>query len=97
MSLRGRPIEERATLPDGRAAVVRVGVAEDGYVARPDLDTVALEVVIDERVTATVNTVLGVEQESEAVGLARDVVTQLESGELEPTAGDLEPLADELR
>jgi hypothetical protein len=97
VSLRGRPVEERATLPDGRAAVVRVGVAEDGYVARRDLDTVSLEVLIDERVAATVNTVLDAEQDSEAVGLAREVVSRLESGELEPRASDLEPLADELR
>ena len=90
-------MEERATLPDGRAALVRVGVAEDGYVARRDLDTVALEVLIDERVAATVNTVLDADQDSEAVGLARDVVARLESGELEPRASDLEPLADELR
>jgi hypothetical protein len=90
-------VEERATLPDGRTALVRVGVAEDGYVARADLDTVALEVLIEERVAATVNTVLDADRESEAVELARDVVSRLESGELEPTAGDLEPLADELR
>ena len=97
MSLRGQRIEETATLPDGREAVVRVGVPDDSYVARKDLDTVALELVEDGAVAATVNTVLAPEHESEAQLLARDVVARLESGELEPTAGALEPLANELR
>ena len=97
MSLRGTPVEERATLPDGRDAIVRVAVADDPYIPRRDLDTVALELLIDGRVTATVNTVLDADQDGAAVQLAREVVARLESGELEPTAGALEPLADELR
>jgi hypothetical protein len=44
-----------------------------------------------------VTTVLDADQESEAHALAHDIVTGLESGELEPTAGSLEPLADTLR
>jgi hypothetical protein len=35
------------------------------------------------------------EQESEALALARRIVAGLESGELEPTAGAIEPLADD--
>jgi hypothetical protein len=97
MSLRGRPVEQQATLPDGRIALVRVGIPEDPYISRAELDTVALEVVIDERVTATLNTVLDSDQEREANALVRDVVARLESGDLEPTAGALEPLADQLR
>jgi hypothetical protein len=97
MSLRGAPVEERATLPDGRYAVVRVGVAEDPYIPRRELDTVALELRIDGELAATLNTVLDADQESEAVALAREVVKGLESGELEPTASSLEPLADQLR
>jgi hypothetical protein len=97
MSLRGRPVEQQATLPDGRTALVRVGVPDDPYIPRAELDTVALEVWIDERVAATLNTVLDVDQDREARALARDVVARLESGDLEPTAGALEPLADQLR
>jgi hypothetical protein len=44
-----------------------------------------------------VNTVLGPEHESEARALVRRVATQLESGELQPTAGALEPLADSIQ
>jgi hypothetical protein len=44
-----------------------------------------------------VNTVLDPDQESEALELAREIVRKLESGELEPTAGAIEPYADELR
>jgi hypothetical protein len=97
MSLRGTPVEERAALPDGREALVRVGVPEDPYVPRAELDTVALEVVIGDEVAATVNTVLDADDDRAAVALARDVAAGLEAGELEPTAGSLEPLADELR
>jgi hypothetical protein len=41
--------------------------------------------------------VLSADQSSEARALARDVVAGLESGELEPTAAALEPLADQPR
>jgi hypothetical protein len=41
--------------------------------------------------------VLDADQTSEAMALAREVVEGLESGELEPTAGAIEPLADRLR
>jgi hypothetical protein len=96
MSLRGRPIEQPAALPDGRRLVVRVGVPQDSYIPRRELDTVALELVEDGQVAASVNTVLGPEHESEARALARDVAARLESGELQPTAGALEPLADSI-
>ena len=97
MSLRGTPVERTAALPDGRRAVVRVGVAADPYIARSELDTVAVDLLIDDRVTATVNTILNPDQEREASELARTIAAGLESGELEPTAGAIEPLADELR
>jgi len=42
-------------------------------------------------------TVLDLDQESEALQLAREIVAGLESGALEPTAGALEPLVDVLR
>ena len=97
MSLRTRPVEATATLPDGRAAVVRVGVPDDPYIAKRELDTVALELRVDGEVAAALNTVLDVDQESEARSLAREIAAKLESGELEPTAGAIEPLAETLR
>lgn len=97
MSLRGRPVEQSAIAKDGREILVRVGVPEDPYIPRRELDTVAVELIADGRPLATVNTVLSPDQESEAHELAREIVAGLESGELEPTAGAIEPLADRLR
>jgi hypothetical protein len=96
MTLRAHPIEQPAALPDGRLLVVRVGIPDDSYIPRRENETVALELVQDGEVAATVNTVLRPEQESEARALARDVAARLESGVLEPTAGALEPLADSI-
>ncbi|HEX2110321.1 MAG TPA: hypothetical protein VHF67_02095 [Gaiellaceae bacterium] len=94
MSLRGRPVEQPVVLPDGREARVRVGVPDDPYIGRQQLDTVSLEVWAGEEAIAAVNTVLAPEHESEARSLAREVAAGLESGALEPTAGALEPLAE---
>jgi hypothetical protein len=96
MNLRGNRIEETATLPDGREVLVRVGVPDDPYIPRRELETVDVEIVLDGRVAAAVNTILAPEQEHEARLLARKIVGGLESGELEPTAGAIEPLADSL-
>src|SRR3954447_18722075 len=96
MSLRGHAVEESARLPDGRSAVVRIAVPEGDYVDRKELDTVALELHVDGRLEAALNTVLEPEQESEALQLARRIASGLESGRLEPTAGALEPFADEM-
>jgi hypothetical protein len=96
MSLRARPVEQPAALPDGRRVVVRVGISDDSYIPRRENATVALELVEDGTVAATVNTILRPEHESEARALARDVVARLESGDLEPTANALEPLADSI-
>ncbi len=97
MSLRGNPVEQTAKLPDGRYAVVRVAVPADPYIAHRELDTVALELTVDGEPAAALNTVLDPDQSSEALELAREIVAGLESGRLRPTAGDLEPLADQLR
>lgn len=97
MSLRARTIEQDATLPGGRVVTVRVGVPEDPYVPKKELDTVTAEIRADKTVLATVTTVLDADQESEAAELAREIVSGLESGELEPTADAIEPLADTLR
>ena len=98
VSLRGEPIEMSATLPDGRVVRVRIGVPEDSYIRRRELDTVDIELsLVGGNHLAAVNTVLEVDQVSEARALAREIVAGLESGNLEPTAGALEPLADQPR
>jgi hypothetical protein len=97
VSLRSRRIEESATLPDGREIVVRVGVPDDSYIPKRELSTVDVELFENERAIAYVTTVLDPDQESEALQLAREIVKGLESGDLEPTAGAIEPLAEELR
>ncbi len=97
MSLRGRTVEQIANLPNGREIVVHVGVPEDPYIPRAALDTVDVELHDGGRVLAALNTVLDPDQESEALELARKIAKGLESGELEPTASAIEPLADTLR
>lgn len=98
MSLRGEPIEATAKLPDGREVRVRVGVPEDSYIAKRELDTVDIELLlVGGNHLAAVNTVLEADQVSEARELAREIVAGLESGELQPTAAALEPLADQPR
>jgi hypothetical protein len=92
MSLRGNPVEETAALPDGRKATIWVGVPDDDYVARSDLDTVAMELRVAGEVTASLNTTLEPDQDSEARFLAREIAEGLESGRLEPSAGALEPI-----
>ena len=97
MTLRASPVEQDATLPDGRVVRVRVGVADDSYISKSELDTVTLELIGDGEHLAAVSTVLDADQDSEARALVHDVVIGLESGSLEPTAGSLAPLADTLR
>jgi len=97
MSLRGDPLEQSATLPDGRRVVVRVGVPEDSYVAASELDTVVVELFEDERGIAAATTLLEPEQTSEALRLLREIVSGLEDGSLEPTAAAVEQVVDEPR
>jgi hypothetical protein len=96
MSLRA-PLQQDATLPDGRVVHVRVGVPEDSYIPARELETVTLEVYDDSEHLAAVNTVLDVDQDDEGLALLREIVAGLESGALAPTAGAIEPLADRLR
>jgi methylase of polypeptide subunit release factors len=96
VSLRGQPVEQDATLPDGRRLTVRVAVANDPYIPRRERGTVTLELVNSDRVEATVNTLLAPNQVSEARRLADEVVTRLQSGELPPTASAIEPFADSI-
>jgi hypothetical protein len=97
VSLHGRTVEQSATLPDGRTVVVHVGIPDDPYIPRSELDTVDVELRSGGHVLAAINTVLDAEQESEAVELAREIATKLESGDIEPTAHAIEPYADTLR
>jgi hypothetical protein len=96
MSLRGQPLEREAKLPDGRVVLVRVGLAEDSYIPRREVDTVVLELWDEKRGehVAGVSTVLSAEDDDAARALIRDVAAGLEAGTLPPTAGALEPLAD---
>jgi hypothetical protein len=97
VTLRGRPVVQTASLPDGGEIRVRVGVPEDSYIPRRELETVDVELFDGDQALAAVNTVLGPEQESEALALAKEIVAGLESGSLEPTAAAIEPLADRPR
>ena len=96
MSLR-TPLLRDATLPDGRVVHIRVGVAEDSYIAAKELDTVTVEIADDSEHLAAVTTVLDVDQDREGRALLAEIVEGLESGSLAPTAGAIEPLADRLR
>ena len=98
MSLRANPLQEDTTLPDGRVVAVRVGLAEDSYIPRRELDTVVVELWDEGRGEhlAGVATVLSADDVDAARGLLREVVTGLGDGSLEPTAGALEPLADSI-
>lgn len=97
MSLRGNPVEQTVTLPDGRTVAVRVGVPDDSYIAKRELETVAVELESSGEHLAAVNTVLSPDDESDARALLREIVAGLESGKFEPTAGAIEPLADSIR
>jgi len=96
MSLRGEPLEQDVTLPDGRVVAVRVGLAEDSYISRRELDTVVVELWDEARGEhlAGVATVLSADDVAAARALLRAVVEGLAAGSLAPTAGALEPLAD---
>jgi hypothetical protein len=95
MSLR-RPLEQNVTLPDGRVVTVRVGIAEDSYIPRRELDTVTLEIWDEGKGehVAGVATVLSPDDVDAGRALLLEVVSGLGEGSLAPTAGALEPLAD---
>ena len=96
VSLHAGPLEQDATLPDGRVVRVRIGVPEVGYVAERKIDTVTAEIYGDGKHLAVVSTILEPEQLGEARAMLRRIVTGLESGELAPTAGAIGPVADTL-
>jgi hypothetical protein len=96
VSLHGNPVHEKAHLPGGGEVTIRVGLAEDPYIADKDMNTVVLEVRIGRSVVAVLDTILDAEQVTEARHLAERVRDGLSAGELEPTAHSLGPLTDEL-
>ena len=59
-----------------------------------ELDTVTVELSANGEHIAAVTSVLDPDQTSEARTLLREIVSGLGSGELSPTAGAIEPLAD---
>ena len=98
MSLRTAPVVEHASLPQGGTIRVWVGVPDDPYIDdKSMLTTVDVQLHEGNSVVASVSTVLGPDQESEARGLARDVKAALEAGEIGMHAHDLERFADQLR
>ena len=98
MTLREAPLEREATLPDGRAVTVRIGLADDSYIPRRELDTVVLELWDEERGEhlAGVSTLLSARDTAAALVLLDEVVEGLESGAVEATAGALERLTDRM-
>ena len=96
MTLRAGPLEHDATLPDGRVVRVRIGLPEDGYIRARELRTVTVELYGNGEHLAAVSSILEPEQEDEARAMLRRIVAGLESGELPPTAGAIEPVADTL-
>lgn len=98
MSLRTSPVVEHASLPQGGTVTVWVGVPDDPYINdKSQLTTVDVQLREGNSVVASLSTVLDPDQASEAVQLAREVKTALESGEIGLHADDLEPFADRLR
>ena len=96
VSLRAGRVEQIATLPGGETVLISVGVPHDPYIAPGESETVDVELWLDDEALAAVNTILRPDQDSEARALAREIAQGLESGELEPTAGAIEPLANRL-
>lgn len=96
MSLRSARVEQTASLPGGETVVVSVGVPRDPYIPPAQSEIVNVELWVGDQVLAAVNTILDPDQDSEARALAREIAEGLESGELELSAGAIEPLANRL-
>jgi hypothetical protein len=96
VSLRGRPIVQTASLADGREIRVRVGVPEDSYIPRRELETVDVNLFDGGQALAAVNTVLGPEQGGGARAGAGDR-RRPRIGQPGRTAAAIEPLADRPR
>jgi hypothetical protein len=96
VTLRTSTILRPVKLPDGREATVRLGLADDSYIPKRERETVVLELRIGDHVAAALDTILDPDQEDDGAVLVAEIVRKLERGELEPTAGALEPYADRL-
>jgi hypothetical protein len=96
VTLRTSTILRPVKLPDGREATVRLGLADDSYIPKRERETVVLELRIGDHVAAALDTILDPDQEDDGAVLVTEIVRKLERGELEPTAGALEPYADRL-
>ena len=96
MTLRTYTIERALTLPDGRGAKVRLGLADDSYIPKREQETVVLELLIGDSHAAALDTVLDPDHEDHGARMVQEIARKLEAGELEPTAGALEPYADRL-
>ena len=94
MSLRSERIVERTVLPDGRTVEIDVGVARDSYIDPRITETVTVELRSGDEVLAVLDTLLEPDDDGEARQLVRDIAAGLASGELQPTASSIEPLAD---
>src|ERR1700709_283038 len=98
MSLRGTPIVEHASLPNGGSVTIWVGVPDDPYIDdKSQLKTVDIQLIEGNAVIASLSTVLDPRQDSEGRQLAREVKAALEAGEIGLHASELEPFADRLR
>jgi hypothetical protein len=97
VSLRGSPVSEHAALPRGGSVEVWVGVPDDPYIPKSELNSVDLQLREGENVLASVTTVLDADQDSEARQLAREVRAAIEADQIPLTASALEPFADRLR
>lgn len=69
-------------------------MARDSYIDPRDTETVTVELRSGGEVLAALDTLLEPDDDSEARQLVRDIAGGLASGELEPTAASIEPLAD---
>jgi hypothetical protein len=96
VTLRARAVEERTVLPSGREVLLRIGLVDDPYIERKELDTVSLVLSSGDEVLAAVNTILEPEHVSEARALAREAAAGLAAGDVEPTAEGLEPFASRI-
>ncbi len=96
MSLRGEPLEADVSIPDGTIVHVRIGVPEDSYIPKQELDTVTVELSANGEHIAAVTSVLDADRTSEARALLHQIVSGLGSGELAPTASAIERVADSI-
>jgi hypothetical protein len=96
VTLRTSTILRPVKLPDGREATVRLGLADDSYIPKRERETVVLELRIGDHIAAALDTILDPDHEDDGAVLVTEIVRKLERGELEPTAGALEPYADRL-